>query len=203
MGTIFNPSGMGGSSLGKITGSKFHRIVGVVGDRWCESIRLIYSTGTEGLVSQLPEALGLLFSSSKDLNKIIDKKLPNGLPQFIREEAKLAGQKYEFYHHDILQCVQVLYGDPELAECLVYTPEEHYTGPDKKSQIFSEMNSGRWWWTQQVGSHLNYSHLYHQSNHSSTERTRKRVSWDHNHPSNPLVRQNESCTLWDKDRCRT
>ena len=67
----------------KLRGSKFHRIVGVVGDRWCESIRLIYSTGTEGLVSQLPEALGLSFSSSEDLNKIIDKKLPNGLPQFI------------------------------------------------------------------------------------------------------------------------
>ena len=91
MGTIFNPSGMGGSSLGKITGSKFHRIVRVVGDRWCESVCLIYSTGTEGLVSQLPEALGLSFSSSEDLNKIIDKKLPNGLSQFIREEAKLAG----------------------------------------------------------------------------------------------------------------
>ena len=102
------------------------------------------------------------FSSAEELNKIIDKKLPNGLPQFIREEVELAGQKYEFYHRDILQCVRVLYGDPELAECLVYAPEKHYTGPDKKSRIFSEMNSGRWWWTRQVGFRVN--HLHHQAN---------------------------------------
>ena len=111
-------------------------------------------TGTKCYFFQLPEALGLSFKSSEELNKIIDKKLPNGLPQFIREEVELGGQKYEFYHRDILQCVQVLYGDPELAECLAYAPEQHFTGPDKKSQIFSEMNSGRWWWTRQVGSCL-------------------------------------------------
>ena len=91
------------------------------------------------------------FSSSEELNKIIDKKLPNGLPQFIREEFELAGQKYEFYHRNILECVQALYGDPELAESLAHAPEKHYTGPDKKSRVFSEMNSGRWWWTRQVG----------------------------------------------------
>ena len=98
------------------------------------------------------------FSSAEELNKIIDTKLPNGLPQFVREEIELAGQKYEFYRRDILQCVRALYGDPELAECLMYAPEKHYTGPDKKSRIFSEMNSGRWWWTRQVGSHLGRSH---------------------------------------------
>ena len=99
---------------------------------------------------QLANALGLSFSSAEELNKIIDKKLPNGLPQFIREEVELAGQKYEFYHRNILECIRVLYGDPELAECLAHAPEKHYTGPDKRSRIFSEMNSGRWWWIRQV-----------------------------------------------------
>ena len=96
--------------------------------------------------------------SSEELNQIIDKKLPSGLPQFIREEVELGGQKYEFYHRDILKCVRVLYGDPELAECLAYAPEKHYTGPDKTSRIFSEMNSGRWWWTRQVSSYPNPWH---------------------------------------------
>jgi len=99
----------------------------------------------------------LSFSSAEELNKIIDKKLPNGLPQFVREEFDLLGHRYEFYHRDILECVRALYGDPELAECLVYAPEKHYTSSDKKSRIFSEMNSGRWWWTRQVGSYLNCS----------------------------------------------
>ncbi|KAF9778022.1 hypothetical protein BJ322DRAFT_1102226 [Thelephora terrestris] len=100
-------------------------------------------------INGLSEALGLSFSNSEQLNNIIDKKLPNGLPQFIREEVEIAGQKYEFYHRDILECVRVLYGDPEIADVLVHAPEEHYTGPDKKCRVFSEMNSGRWWWTHQ------------------------------------------------------
>jgi hypothetical protein len=44
----------------------------------------------------------------------------------------------------------VLYGDPELAEVMAYAPEQHYTGPDKKCQVFSEMNTGKWWWNRQV-----------------------------------------------------
>ena len=108
------------------------------------------SAGAKCHFFQLPEALGLSFKNSEELNKIIDKKLPNGLPQFVREEVEVGNQKYEFYHRDILQCVRVLFSDPELAECLAYAPEQHFTGPDKKSRIFSEMNSGRWWWTRQV-----------------------------------------------------
>jgi hypothetical protein len=96
------------------------------------------------------ETLGLSFSSVNDLNTIIDAKLPDGLPKFHREEVKLAGQTYEFYHRDIIQCVRVLYGDPELAEFLVHAPERHFTGPDKKTRIYSEMHTGNWWWTRQA-----------------------------------------------------
>ena len=94
--------------------------------------------------------LGLSFSSADELNQIIDEKLPNGLPKFIREELTLAGQTYEFYHRDILQCIRVLYGDPELSKFLMNVPEKHFTGPDKKTRIYSEMNTGKWWWTRQV-----------------------------------------------------
>ena len=100
--------------------------------------------------SKLVSALGLSFSSSAELNNIIDRKLPNGLPQFIREEVEVNEHRYEFYHHDIIQCIRALYGDPELAEFLVHAPEKRYTGPDKKVRIYSEMHTGRWWWTRQV-----------------------------------------------------
>ena len=99
---------------------------------------------------KLPEALGLSFSSANDLNAIIDKKLPDGLPKFHREEVTLAGKTYEFYHRDIIQCIRVLYGDPELAEFLIHAPEKHFTGLDKKTRIYSEMHTGNWWWTRQV-----------------------------------------------------
>ena len=99
---------------------------------------------------KLVDALGLSFTSSEELNSIIDKKLPNGLPQFVREEVELGGHKYEFYHWDIIQCIRALYGDPELAEFLVHAPEQRYTGPDKKTRIYSEMHTGHWWSSEKV-----------------------------------------------------
>ena len=103
-------------------------------------------------LSKVVENLGLSFSSTDELNRIIDTKLPNGLPQFVREEVTIAGQKYEFYHRDIIQCIRILYGNPELAPFLAHVPEKHYTSPDKKTRIYSEMHTGKWWWKVQVGS---------------------------------------------------
>lgn len=108
---------------------------------------------------KLVDALGLSFSSSEELNRIIDKKIPNGLPQFVREEVELDGHKYEFYHRDIIQCIRALYGDPELADFLVHAPEKWYTGPDKKVRIYSEMHTGHWWWTRQVSSLADCHHV--------------------------------------------
>ncbi|KAF9789139.1 hypothetical protein BJ322DRAFT_1017868 [Thelephora terrestris] len=102
--------------------------------------------GIDGLTS----ALGLSYSSANELNRIIDQRLPSGLPEFVREEVTLAGQTYEFYHRDILQCVRALYGDPELAKFLLHALERHFTGPDKETQMYSEMHTGKWWWTRQV-----------------------------------------------------
>ena len=96
------------------------------------------------------DALGLSFSSMDELNRIIDRKLPSGLPGFVREELTLGGQTYEFYHRDILKCIRALYGDPELAKILVHAPEKHFTDPDRKTRIYSEMHMGKWWWTHQV-----------------------------------------------------
>lgn len=100
--------------------------------------------------SQVVERLGLSFSSSEELNQIIDKKLPSGLPQFIREEVTIAGQKYEFYHRDIIQCVRALYGNPELAPFLAHAPEKQYTTPAMDTRMYSEMHTGKWWWKLQV-----------------------------------------------------
>ena len=99
---------------------------------------------------KLARTLGLSFSSADDLNAIINKKLPDGLLKFVREEVTLSGQTYEFYHRDIIQCIRVLYGDPELTEFLIHAPEKHFTGPDKKVRMYSEMHTGNWWWTRQV-----------------------------------------------------
>ena len=118
-----------------------------------EYVRYRYYLSSLITLPKLAGNLGLSFSSADELNAVIDKKLPNGLPKFVQEEFTLAGQTYEFYHRDVMQCVRALYGDPELVEFLVHAPEKHFTGPDKKTRIYSEMHTGKWWWTRQVCLH--------------------------------------------------
>jgi hypothetical protein len=45
----------------------------------------------------------------------------------------------------------MLYGNPELAPFLAHAPEKHFTSVDKKTRIYSEMHTGKWWWNIQVG----------------------------------------------------
>lgn len=45
----------------------------------------------------------------------------------------------------------MLYGNPELAPFLAHVPEKRYTSSDKKTRIYSEMHTGKWWWKLQVG----------------------------------------------------
>ena len=54
------------------------------------------------------------------------------------------------YFRDVLECVQALYGDPELAPILVFAPEHHYTDADKTDHLFHDMHTGKWWWETQV-----------------------------------------------------
>ena len=72
----------------------------------------------------------------------------------------ISDQKYEFYHRDIIQCIKVLYGNPELAPFLAHSPEKHYTAPDKKSRIYSEMHTGKWWWKVQVSLNIQLSSIF-------------------------------------------
>ena len=70
--------------------------------------------------------LELSFSSTKELNNIIDNALP-GCPAFQCCELVIGGETLEFYHRDILGCIRTIYGDPEFAQDLVVAPERHYT----------------------------------------------------------------------------
>jgi len=62
----------------------------------------------------------------------------------------VAGKAFEFYFHDILECVHSLYSDPEFAPILVFAPECHYADEDKTIQLYHDMHTGKWWWQTQV-----------------------------------------------------
>ena len=93
--------------------------------------------------------LGLSYSTPKDLNGIIDDLLP-GRPPFQCQDLVIAGDTFQFYSRDLLQCIRTLYGDPEFAQDLVFVPERHYTDLERKSRVYNEMHTGDWWWAVQV-----------------------------------------------------
>ncbi|KAN0140201.1 hypothetical protein V8E53_002097 [Lactarius tabidus] len=93
--------------------------------------------------------LELSYRTPKQLNDIIDKELP-GRPQFQCQDLVIAGETLQFYSRDILQCIRSLYGDPEFACDLVFTPEHHYTDHQRTCHVYSEMHTGDWWWSVQT-----------------------------------------------------
>ena len=95
------------------------------------------------------EKLELSYSSTKELNHIIDNALP-GRPSFQCCEVFIGGETLEFYHHDLLNCIRSIYGDPEFAQDLVVCPERHYTDQGRTERIYNEMHTGDWWWAVQV-----------------------------------------------------
>ena len=94
--------------------------------------------------------LRLSFKNSRELDIIIDGRLSSGRPQFVRREIKVAGEIFEVFYRDVIQCVRALFGDPEFAGILVFTPERHYTDADHTTRVYFDMHTGRWWWETQV-----------------------------------------------------
>jgi hypothetical protein len=100
-------------------------------------------------LSQVVKKLGLSFDSTKELNDVIDKVLP-GRPAFETRSLVIGGETLELHFRDILACIRCIYGDPEFARDLAIAPERHYTDQAQTDRVFSEMNTGDWWWAVQV-----------------------------------------------------
>ncbi|KAI0652810.1 hypothetical protein C8Q70DRAFT_1048780 [Cubamyces menziesii] len=98
-----------------------------------------------GLVSRL----GLSYSTSDQLNALIDKELNSGRPRFIRREVRFRTEVFEIYYRDIIACVRALFGDPEFAGVLVFAPERHFADEEHTVQVYFDMHTGRWWWNTQ------------------------------------------------------
>jgi hypothetical protein len=101
------------------------------------------------MLLQVVKKLGLSFSSTKDLNEIINKVLP-GRPPFETRNVTIGDESLELHFWNLLACIRCLYGDPEFAQELAVTPERHYADQDWAVRVFSEMYTGDWWWAVQV-----------------------------------------------------
>jgi len=95
------------------------------------------------------DKFGLSYRTAKQLNDIIDNKLP-GRPSFRCKELLIGEERLEFYYRDVIECIRSLYGDPEFVQDLVFAPERHYTSTECTCRIYNEMHMGDWWWMVQV-----------------------------------------------------
>ncbi|KAN0130983.1 hypothetical protein V8E53_011116 [Lactarius tabidus] len=100
-------------------------------------------------IPEVVDKLGLSFSSTKKLNQIIDTALP-GRPPFECRSVVIGDETLELHFRNILECVRSLYGDPEFAQDLAVAPERHYADQEQTTRIYSEMNTGDWWWAVQT-----------------------------------------------------
>ncbi|KAJ7248067.1 hypothetical protein C8J57DRAFT_1522618 [Mycena rebaudengoi] len=75
-------------------------------------------------ISRVAEKLGLSYKNSRELNGIIDKKLP-GRPKFQRQEIIVGGEAYDV------------------------APERHYADEDHTMRLYHDMHTGKWWWATQ------------------------------------------------------
>ncbi|KAH9941883.1 uncharacterized protein BXZ73DRAFT_41443 [Epithele typhae] len=100
-------------------------------------------------IEDVAEKLSLSFKNSGELNRIIDSKMPPGPPPFQRHEVSIAGETFEMFFRDVLECIKALFGDPEFAPLLLLTPERHYSDEAHTDRVYFDMNTGKWWWAQQ------------------------------------------------------
>ncbi|KAG6835140.1 hypothetical protein H0H93_004526 [Arthromyces matolae] len=129
----------------------------------------------EGVV----EKLGLTFSNTRELNKIIDGSLP-GRPQFKRHEIVVGDEVCEVFWRDIIACIKALLGDPDFAGYLAIVPEKHYVDEGKTTRLYHDMHTGKWWWSMQS---------------MVTGSCRKRQSGRYNNPNHYINRQNTAHAL--------
>ena len=84
------------------------------------------------------EKLGLSYSTSKELNDIIDKALP-GPPPFQCINLSVGGENLEFHYREIIPSIRSLFGNPDFACHLIYAPERHYIDAERTCRIYDEI----------------------------------------------------------------
>ena len=98
---------------------------------------------------QVVDKLELSYHTIKQLDDLLDNNLPQH-PSFRCKEQVVGDERLKFYYRDVLECIRLLFGDPQYAKDLVFAPERQYTSQERKSRLYHEMYVCDWWWTIQV-----------------------------------------------------
>jgi hypothetical protein len=61
---------------------------------------------------------------------------------------------HEFYSHNLVDSIKMLWSNPEYADELIVQPEQHFADKGMKSWMYHDMHTSDWWWKTQVSSSL-------------------------------------------------
>lgn len=93
------------------------------------------------------EKLGLSFSNTRGLHQVVDS-IPRRAGEWKVKNLSFPDRPDELFtlrHRDILSSIQSLWGDPELADHLVYKPSTLFTDTSQDHRLYNEMWTGKWW----------------------------------------------------------
>ncbi|THU83763.1 hypothetical protein K435DRAFT_620854, partial [Dendrothele bispora CBS 962.96] len=106
-------------------------------------------------IPEVKERLGLSFHNAKSMLKAVDS-IPERCGEWQTKRIRFqdrAGrgvdEAFTIYHRDPIKAIQALWGDPALADHLVYKPSRMFADGDQSCRIYSEMWTGKWWWAVQ------------------------------------------------------
>ena len=135
---------------------------------------------------QVLQSLGLSYNNFHALNETLEQ-IPERAGKWFTRGLSFRDKPDEIYilrGRDPVEAVRSLWGDPTLAEHLVYRPSEVFADATRVNRLYSEMWTGEWWNEVQVrvlfvifahGTHNLRRHAYQRAQrslHSLSPRTR-------------------------------
>ncbi|KAL1711664.1 hypothetical protein EV715DRAFT_177417, partial [Schizophyllum commune] len=95
--------------------------------------------------------LELSFKNTRGLHKHLDRveKRAGDWHTEIMQFPDTPDERHTIYFREPLEAIKSLWGDPTLAQHLVYRPEKVFSDATHANRLYSEMWTGKWWSTTQ------------------------------------------------------
>lgn len=93
------------------------------------------------------EQLGLLYSNTRALHKLVDN-MPERAGKWTTRTLSFDDQPEDTFtirYRDPIEAIRSLWGDPGLSKDFVYAPQKIFSDESKSKRIYNEMWTGKWW----------------------------------------------------------
>ncbi|KAF8579423.1 hypothetical protein K439DRAFT_1620543 [Ramaria rubella] len=112
--------------------------------KWSKEMQQGENTSTKLLT--VVSHLGLSYHNAHGLNQLINHKLPDQ-PPWCKLPITLEGSNETFYlyHHNIMECIHALWGNPALCTNQMYAPQRQFADQHHQEPLHNEMNTSEWW----------------------------------------------------------